>query len=318
MDFSNDEPTGLPLYRLFGLNLASPFAFSTPLAPGRGAADFTFQDAPFEPWHEPEPVYRSPYLQEDGESFSSLYRLPGCEVLRFTGVVDFHLASHSIVSHLLDAGSPHLVELRLLGPVLCYWLERMGLPVLHASAVSVETGAVAFLSTHHGGKTGLAAALLQAGGTLLTDDLLALEETPAGFLARPSYPQMRMWPDEAAHFLGGYEELPLVHPDYAKRRVPVDRFSASSRPLRAIYLPERQERSDVRIEPVSPGTAMLEIVRHSFSPYLVEAVGWQPRRLEAFSRLVKSVPIRRLLYPSGFAELPRVVEAVLQKETAGP
>lgn len=323
MDFSNDEPAGLPLYRLFGLSLASSFPFSTPLPRGRGAAELTFEDAsgvrPAEPW--PEPVYRSPYLQEDGESFSFLYRLPRCEVLRFTGVVDFYLGSRSIASHLLDAGASHLIELRLLGPVLCYWLERQGLPVLHASAVEIAGSAVAFLSTHHGGKTGLAAALLQAGGTLLTDDLLAVEEVterPAGFLARPSYPQMRMWPDEATHFLGGYEDLPVVHPDYAKRRVPVDRFSASARPLTAIYLPERREGGEIRIEPVSPGTALLEVVRHSFSPYLVEAVGWQPRRLEVFSRLVTSVPVRRLLYPSGFAELPRVVEALLQKETAGP
>src|SRR4029079_18012800 len=97
----------------------------------------------------------------------------------------------------------------------------------------------------------------------------------------------------------GYEDLPIVHPDYTKRRGPVRRFSRSSRPLTAIYLPARQEGGEIRIEPVPPGAALLEIVRHSFSPYLVEAVGWQPRRLEVFSRLVKAVPVRRPVHSSG-------------------
>jgi hypothetical protein len=316
VDFWNDR-----LYRLFGLNLASAFPFLTPLEAGTGLPDVSFGEVASAPFPRPAdsaPLYRSPKLIDGAESFSYLYRLPDCEVLRFSYVADFYLGADRIAGHLLDPAYRHLLELRLLGPVLCYWLERAGLPVLHASAVAINGKAVGFLSTNHGGKTGLAAALLQAGAELLTDDLLAVEETPEGFLARPSYPQMRMWPDEATHFLGGYEDLPIVHPDYTKRRVPVDRFSASARPLTALYLPERQEGGKVRIEPVSPSTALLEIVRHSFSPYLVEAVGWQPRRLEVFSRLVKTVPVRRLLYPSGFPELPRVAAAILQSETAGP
>jgi hypothetical protein len=315
----------LPLHRLFGCNLASRFIFSSSLSPGEGSADLTFQASsgppPVELWPELTPIYRSPQILEDGESFSYLYRLPECEVLRFSHVADFYLGADRIVSHLLDPAYRHLLELRLLGPVFCYWLERLGLPVLHASAVRLPEGAAAFLSNNHGGKTGLAAALLQAGGQLLTDDLLAVEETASGvFLARPSYPQMRMWPDEATYFLGGYEDLAIVHPDYTKRRVPVGAgFSPLPAPLAALYLPERQDpsRREIEIVPVSPSQAVLAVVRHSFSPYLVEAVGWQPRRLELFSRMVKAVPVRRLRYPSGFAELPRVAEALRRDLSRG-
>ena len=104
------------------------------------------------------------------------------------------------------------MEIRLLGPVFSFWLELQGIPVLHASAVLVEGQAVAFLSSNYGGKTSLAATLMQAGHPLLTDDFLPVERGDGLYLGRPGYPTMRMWPEEAEHFLGSYEDLGLVHP----------------------------------------------------------------------------------------------------------
>ncbi|HEX2645357.1 MAG TPA: hypothetical protein VHU81_20330, partial [Thermoanaerobaculia bacterium] len=228
-----------------------------------------------------------------------------------------YLRPGRIDCHLLAPRYSSLVEIRLLGPVLAYWLESRGIPALHASAVTIGKQAVAFLSTHGAGKTGLAAAFMRAGGELLTDDLLPVEEQDGAFLGRPGYPQMRMWPDEAAHFLEAFEHLPLVLPELAKRRVPVGPdgfgvFCTDSRPLTCLYLPERLANRDAPVElrEVSPRDAVIELIRHSFSPHLVEAVGLQPARLDLFARLVRQVPVRRLLYPSGFERLPEVVEAV--------
>ena len=80
--------------------------------------------------------------------------------------------------------------MRLLGPVIAYWLERAALPVLHASAVAVGGEAAAFLAGSTGGKSSLAAALVAAGCPLLSDDLVAIEAVPhASFLGRSSYPR---------------------------------------------------------------------------------------------------------------------------------
>ena len=67
----------------------------------------------------------------------------------------------------------------------------------------------------------------------------------------------------------------------------------------------------VEIQPVSRSEALIELVRHSFSPRLVEAAGLQPSRLDRLSRLVRQVPVRRLSYTSGFERLPEVAEALL-------
>jgi len=311
------------LYRVFGLTLASDFHFASGLMPAEGAPNVTFtcvQSAPVPAdWGRVGPSYVSPYRTEAGESVASLYRAKEFDVLRFARVADYYLWPHSIVCHLLNPAYGYLVEIRLLGPVLSFWLERRGVCALHASSVVVGGYTAAFLSGNSGGKTALAAALLRAGGLLLTDDILMVECRRGAIVGRPGYPQMRMWPDEARHFLGRSRNLERVHPHYSKRRIPIGAdglgsFCPVARKLDGIYVLERraavESGREIRIAPVRPQAAVMELLRHSFSPGLVEAAGLQPRRLSFLARMVRDVPVRKVVFPSGFQRLPRVCEAV--------
>lgn len=310
------------LHRIYGITLGSDFPFASPLGEaGSPPADLVFglEASSGSLLREEDSVYRSRRQTAEGEPAVHLYRLADREVLRFSGVVDFHLWPDRITGHSTAPDREPLIEIHLLGPVLSYCLERRGLSMLHASAVAAGGRAGGFLSTHGGGKSGLVAALLQTGGALLTDDILPVEdmEEKGTFLGRPGYPQMRMWPDEASHFLGHFEDLPLVHPDLTKRRVAVGpggfgSFHASPLTLSCLYLLDRQtsRAAPIEIHPISPRDALIELLRHSFTPLLVEAAGLQPARFDRLARLVRQVPVRRLRYPSGFDLLPRVAEAV--------
>ena len=305
-------------YRLFGLNLASDFPFANRLSEGTGASDLTFfcTTRPPAPDGQGERVYRSPWRNSDGESLAHLDRFPGAEVLRYPPAAEFTLEPERITGHLLDPAQADLLELRLIGPVLSYWLERMGIPTLHASAVRKGSGAVAFLARHGGGKSSLAAALMRTGAPLMTDDVLPVEEAGGSFLARPGYPQMRMEPDTARHFLGRIEGLTPVCPGEAKLRVPVgpDSFGAfqeTALPLTCLYVAERiPGGSRVEISPLPRSQALIELVRHSFAPHLVEAAGLQPARLDLFARLVQQIPVHRLSYPAGFEHLPGLISEI--------
>lgn len=304
----------MTLHRVFGLTLASGFPFAHRLAEGHGDPDLTFSlhasPLPLPPG-EGRRLYSSPWRGEDGESLAHLDRFPGTEVLRFPGTADFHLGPGQIRAHLLDPGGQELMELRLLGPVLSYWLERLGIPALHASAVRIGAGAVVFLAQSGGGKSSLAAALLQAGAALLTDDVLPVEEVDGTFLARPGYPQMRLEPDTAGR-LGPAAGLAPVSPDDSKLHVPVDRFCDTALPLSALYVVERRP-GPPEVLPLSRRDALRELVRHSFSPYVVEAAGLQPRRLDLFARLVRQVPVRRLHCPEGLDRLESNVKTLLRR-----
>lgn len=317
---------GWRVYSLYGLNVASAFPFATQLMGGDGEPDLTFSVTDTPPatgWEKEAPAFASsPELDGVEESLVYVYRHGDYDVLRRTDIADFYLWPNNIVCHLLDPGYEYLVEIYLLGPVFSLWLELRGVPALHASAVAVEGRAIAFLASNKGGKSTLAASLLQAGYPLLTDDVLPVDNLGGTYGGRPGYPQMRMWPDQALHFLGRYEDLAIVHPAYSKRRVPVGvngglgTFRGELAPLACVYLPERRhpEGSENRIEITSVPRmeALMALIAQSFLPHTVEGLGLQQQRLTFFASLLANVPVRRLAYPEGYDRLPEVRSALLE------
>jgi hypothetical protein len=300
-------------YRLFGFSVAGDFPLTASLLQSSDPIDLIISrsEQPLNPEElESSPVYASALRDQNGESVGRLYEKPEGAVFHFREG-DFRVGADVIQAYLPEPASG-LAALRLLGPVLSYWLELRGLPTLHASAVSVDSRAIVFASRHGGGKSGLAASLMKAGASLLADDMAVLEERDSRWEVRPAYPLMRMWPDAAEHFLGHYSDLPLVQRDSEKRSVKVGengygKFQEASSPLACIYLAARMEGTDaVEIQRISRSEALIELIRHSFSPRLVEAVGLQPARLDRLARLVQNVPVRRLVYPSGFERLEEV------------
>jgi hypothetical protein len=329
-------------YSLYGLTMASEFSFASHLAPGVGSPDLDFTCVTSAPsldgLNRATLVYASPpYPDESGESEVLLYRSDGCLIVRFSGIADFYLWPERILCYRrvaeyhgrfsgdysyeqVERYQHMVIEIYLLGYVLACWLEWRGTPTLHASAVVVEGCAVAFLSTGGGGKSSNAVALMQAGYPLLTDDILPVECSRGTYMGRPGYPQMRMWPEQAQHFVGRYEDLDIVHPAFSKRRVPVDErgfgiFCGTARPLACLYLPERRDPKEwgkrIKIEPVSRREAVMTLIGNTFVPAVVEALGLHPHRLSFFSQMIARVPPRRVVYPSGFEHLPRVRRAIL-------
>ena len=311
------------LYRIFGLKMASDYAFTNRLLEGSGSPDIIFTCVDKKPisdnWLDASPTFVIPGSSADSESAISVHRMKDCCIVHFARIVDFYLWPDRIISHLLDPALRYLIEIRLLGEIFSLWLELSGIPALHSSAVVVNGMAVAFLSSNHGGKSALAATLMQRGHPLLTDDILPIVDCKGLFFGRAGYPQMRMWPDEAEYFLGHFSDLEIVHPWYTKRRVPVGQngfgsFSGEDLPLGMFYIPIRKDIEDgeIRIDPISPRDAVIELVRNSFSPLIVEALGLQKKRMEFFGRLAMSVKMRSLIYPSGFHHLPEVREAIIE------
>ena len=320
----NSDPELRPvvLSRLYGLTLASDFPFRNKFPPGSGSPDLWFRRVQVTPvhneWQTKRPVFTSKGRTDDGEPFLSVYRDKGYDVVTFASLVNFYLWPEKIIAEVLDPSHDHVIEIRFLGEIFSIWLELQGVPTVHASAVVVEDGAVGFMCTNKGGKSALAAAMMVAGCPLLTDDILPLEVCDGTVIGRPGYPQMRMWPDEADFFFGGHANLEIVHPWYSKRRVPVGdggfgRFCDGRQPLKALYIPERTEDHDpITIDPVPPSDALFELVSHSFSARIVEALGLQVPRMNFFATLVMQIPVRRVRFPSGFQNLSRVRDAIFK------
>jgi hypothetical protein len=311
---------------LYGLSLSSDFDFGGRLVPASGPPDLTFTCVPSKPlrdcWEDTEPAYASSVEMSEGESAVSLYRLGGgCSVLDCV-VANFYLWPDRILCHASDPEYHRYVEILFTGLVLATWLELRGVPALHASAVAVGERAAAFLAEPGSGKSSLAAALMQEGYPLLTDDVLAVGRGGGAYFGRPGYPQMRVWPEQAQRLVGHYEDLELVHPYHSKRRLPVGgeggfgTFCGEPLELGCLYLPERREPEEcaggVRIEAVSAREGLMALIGHSFVVGIVEALGLHVERLGFFSRMMGEVPVRRVIYPSGYERLPEVRRAIVE------
>jgi hypothetical protein len=324
MKGSSDIPEKhrLKVYHLYGLTLASDFPFKNKIPAGSGVPEVRFRRVRKPPvpdtWLTKEPVFATRSMTDNGEPHLSIYRMKGYDVIHFASLGDFYLFPGHIIASVRDPSYDNLVEIRLLGEILSLWLELHGLPAIHASAVVMKGGAVGFVSTNKGGKSALAATMMKHGCPLLTDDILPLEFCDGIVTGRPGYPQMRMWPDEADFFLGGHENLEIVHPWYTKRRVPVGdggfgSFCSKKQSLKALYIPERQEiHNTIAITPVLSSNALIELVGNSFSAQIVEALGLSVPRMKFFASVVTKIPVRRVTYPSGFRNLSSVRDALCE------
>ena len=317
-----------PVYSLYGITLTGNFPFTTPLSPAEPSLVspgmlqvICVTSPPLDlDWTQLRPVALSRTRLANGEPWLTCYEVGECEVRRIAHIADFYLYHERILCHILAPEKMIDAEIALLGAILARWLERRGTAMLHASAVATEAGAVAFLATSQSGKSTLAASFVDAGYALLTDDILPVEQRDDAVLAAPGYPQMRMWPEVAAHFLGEYEHLPLVHPAANKRRVRLGAahwgvFCLHPQPLAAIYLPERGDAGTadaaITIAPCGRAEALFTLSAHSFAGPHVNSIVRQQQRIALLRTVVQRVPVYRLRYPSGYAHLPAVRQAIL-------
>ena len=210
-----------------------------------------------------------------------------------------------------DTVSVAQVSIYLLGPVMGVVLRARGIFCMHASAVSMHGGAIALAGATLAGKSSTAAALAQQGFEVIADDMLPVHASDEGFEIAPSLPRLRLWPDSASAIYGSPENFGRLWPRDDKLLVPVRGSAADARiRLHAIYLLERSADVDAPvILPVAQARAMLAIVGDSFASHYEDTDG-RAREFDLVSRLVASVPSRRIRIPADFDRLPCVARAI--------
>jgi hypothetical protein len=214
-----------------------------------------------------------------------------------------------------DLASDESFQIYLIQRALSIALVEQGYEPLHATAIVVGGRALAFLGDAGTGKSTLAAFCLNAGDTLLTDDLLLLRRGPQGFHAYPGAPRLKLFPLIGRQLFGqGMCGTPM-NPDTGKLIVPidVDRLCQRPVPLRALYLLQRPHAATVRhvqLETVTPRAALIELVRHTFN-YLDTDPDRLARQFLEASQIAMEVEVKRLVYPRLFGQLAAVREALL-------
>ena len=199
-----------------------------------------------------------------------------------------------------------ILRLYLLGSVLAALMHQRGCLVLHASAVAVDGGGVAFLGASGWGKSPLAAALHRRGHPLIADDLVALSpiESAGGPVVFPGFPRVKLWPDVLRALGEDPEALQRAHPLEEKRtHQAVDGFSLKALPIRRIYVLAGGPMP--RIDRLGPQEALVELIRHTSRIELFPAAK-APLHMRQCADLVNRIPICRLTVPRCLDLLPEL------------
>lgn len=236
--------------------------------------------------------------------------------LRFPNLADFQVSldGQRVVQCAVPGTDEVTLEHLFLNQVLPLAQSLQGELVFHASAVSLNGGAVAFLGRSGRGKSTLAASFAATGHAFLTDDGLQLEKRAECYWVHPSHPSIRLWSDS---------RMALIHPDAVmsppvqytdKSRVLSDSQLAACRealPLRWVYFLGEGQADDVVIESLSPREALIGLVNHSFM-LDTSTAQVMARHFDGLSQMVSLPIFYRLDYPRRYDWLDRVRQAVLQ------
>jgi len=263
---------------------------------------------------------QSPCFQEwvfpDGTPWTRFYRTEAGYLLRFPELADFQVSydGRSVCCWPVPGVSEASVQQLYLNQVLPLAQSKHGKLVFHASAVEIDGKAVAFIGESGKGKSTLAASFATNGFRFLTDDGLVVELVDGESRVMPSHPSIRLWEDsqEALIAMGAQTAPPVQFTSKARFLAGNEIvFCEQSRSLGCAYFLGETEEQEPLVEPMNPGEALIELVKHSFL-LDVEEKEMLAMHFDELSNLVQKPIFYRLNYPRRFEELSNVRRAIVQ------
>src|SRR5882724_6839105 len=186
----------LRCYRVYGLRLRTSLPLTIAAEPPEAVGDPDVEIREDSAGLLAAALERSD-LAPDREAWMQHARLAdGSTYVRWEGLFHFLIPADGrrIVYGRLGDASEESIQTYLLGQVLSYALTKQGHETLHATVVVIGSRAVGFLGESGMGKSTLAAAFLETGAKLVTDDLLRLEPHGAGYVAFSGPPRIKLMP----------------------------------------------------------------------------------------------------------------------------
>lgn len=172
------------------------------------------------------------------------------------------------------------------------------------------------------GKSTLAASFARDGCPLVSDDCLVLREGQEGWVAIPSYPGVRLWPETAGELF----DVPLPGSAVAHYTVKLRvghpgllPFAEAPCAVEGLYFLDGEETAageEVSIAPLAPHEAFMKLVNFTYTIDITdrELLKYQ---FDVIGRLTAQVRCYRLRYARGFPALPTVRQAILRHPREG-
>jgi len=251
----------------------------------------------------PEGVASATATFSDGH-YSGIYN--GREVLLDSPAVGRFLlrGGEEILIDLAPSSDDDDVRAYLLGAVFGALCHQRGITPLHASAIDVADGCVAFVGASGAGKSTLVAALARRGHEIIADDECFLQlGTNRDVQAWPGISRIRLWEDARAAL--GFDGPEVEQELHGKYFVPVrpPRNPIQARPLRGVYQLHRARNGVAEVTRLQGADAVQVLMQNVYPSDFVAALGYQSRVFTVCTAAARDVPVFRFSRPQNFADL---------------
>lgn len=209
-----------------------------------------------------------------------------------------------------------ILRLPLMGIALATLLQQRGIFVLHASAISIEDAAVAFIGWKGAGKSTTAAMLYKRGHTVVSDDVVAVDMGNGRPTVLPGIPSFKLMPEAAQSVLADNpNSLSVCYTGAEKRyRSFSDNFLKKNIPLKAIFALDKG--ADIKAELLNPQEAITTLIANVYLARYGKQLMQNShgiKNLRQCAEIVKHIPIYRLERPKSFQLLEEVAELLESK-----
>lgn len=293
-------------YDVFGLRVWSevllPDLFE---ARGEGVADVSIRLAPVD---APAPGTPSVWgLTGDGNH----------AVLTVENIARYAIVGgNSIVVDRAEGVAPADLRLFLLGSAFGALFHQRGLLPLHANAIAIGDGAVAFMGRSGAGKSTMAGAFLDRGFPLLADDVCVVTQGADGrAMAQPGLPRLRLWRDAVEASGRNSADFEVAFVGHEKYVVPTHAGQArEALPLTRIYLLGELGEGETgqRIRRLTGVEALQTVMANIYRGHYLPLLGGTERNLRQCVELVRTVPVFEVQRQWGYdviAEQMQLIEA---------
>ncbi|WP_040950867.1 hypothetical protein [Gorillibacterium massiliense] len=208
--------------------------------------------------------------------------------------------------------------LYLLGTCMAAILMQRRILPLHGSAVMIDGKAYAFVGDSGAGKSTLAAAFLQSGYPLVTDDVIAvkLNDSDGKPEVIPGYPQQKLW-QQSLELLGmdAAQYKTIYETKYA---IPVAaEFSNRTAPLAGIFELNKTEDDQLEIDPCQGLNRLPLLVEHTFRNFMIPELADGQWHFSTIVKVGSGTRMYRLKRPAAGFSTKELVERILRTVNEG-